>query len=210
LASGFKVIVTAEDGTTTKTYTVTVLAAAPVVTPTVDYAAVAAAQAAAKAAADKLAAEKAAAEKAATEAKAAADKIAAEKAAAEAAARAIERAAAEAAAALQAEADAKAAAEAQAIVVAAEKKAAANKVVISKPTKSGTKINLDLADKYYGAIAYVEVGTKVKGVWKYTTLDYFVIATEDGTVSISTKKKFAKGQNLRVRVGKTVLFSKTY
>ena len=157
-----------------------------------------------------MAAEKAAAEKAATEAKAAADKIAAEKAAAEAAARAIERAAAEAAAALQAEADAKAAAEAQAIVVAAEKKAAANKVVISKPTKSGTKINLDLADKYYGAIAYVEVGTKVKGVWKYTTLDYFVIATEDGTVSISTKKKFAKGQNLRVRVGKTVLFSKTY
>ena len=179
-------------------------APAPVVV--IDYVALAAA----KAAEEKAAADKLIADKLAAEAKAIADKKAAEEAAIEAAAAAEARAAAAKVAAALAEAEAKMAAEAAAIVEAAEKKAAATKVVISKPTKSGTKINLDLADKYYGMIAYLEVGTKVKGVWKYSVVDYFVITTEDATVAIATKRTFTKGQLLRVRVGKQILYSKTF
>jgi hypothetical protein len=166
---------------------------------------------------DTSAADKAAADKLAAE-MAAAAKLAAEKAAAEAAAKALvdklaaEKLAAEAKAAadkLAAEAAAKAAEEAaaEAAIVAAEKKAAANTVKISSSTKA-TKLTLDLADKYWGRIAYVQVVTKTKTGTKTTTLDYFVIDNEQGTASISVKK-LAKGQKLQVRIGKTIVFSKT-
>jgi len=170
---------------------------------TTDYAAIAAANA--KVAADKLAAEKAAAEKAIADAKAAAEKAEADaKAAAE---KAIADAKAAAEAAVKA-AEEKAAEEAAAAVVAAaEKKAAANTVKIASSSKS-TKLTLNLADKYYGRIAYVQVVTKTKTGVKTTTLDYFVIENEDGTANI-TVKKLAKGQKLQVRIGKTIVFSKS-
>jgi hypothetical protein len=166
----------------------------------------AAAAAAAKAAADKAAADKAAADKLAAEKavadKAAADKVAADKAAAE-------KAATEKAAVEKAEAQARAAAEAivkaeEAKVAAAEVKAAA---VVVKPvvTKSGTKMTLDLPDKYYGKIVTIYVGTTVKGKTTYKKLDFFVLDKEDGTANITSKVKLVKGQVIRVNVGRTVL-----
>jgi septal ring-binding cell division protein DamX len=140
----------------------------------------AAAEAAAKAAADKAALEKAAAERAA------ADKIAAE-----------ERAAAEAI--VKAE---------EARVAAAEAKAAASNVKVTS-SKTGTKLTLDLADKYFGKIVTVFVGTKKNGKVTYRVLDYFAVDKEDGTASISTKVKLTKGQIIRVNVGKTVVKSLT-
>jgi hypothetical protein len=66
---------------------------------------------------------------------------------------------------------------------------------------------VDLADKYYSIIAYVEVGTLVKGVMKYSVADYFVVDMVDGTATVLTKKLLS-GQTVRVRVGKTVLVTK--
>ena len=188
------------------TITLTTTAGSQVVTTavdTVDYAAIAAAQAAAKAAADKAAADKLAADKAAADKliadKAVADKAAAEKAIADAkeAAEAMALADAQEAAALQAAAE----------KIAAEKKAASNTVKVSSSSKS-TTIKLDLADKYWGRIAYVQIVNKTKSGSKTTTLDYFAIDQQDGTATI-TLKKLMKGQTLQVRVGKTILFSKT-
>jgi type II secretory pathway pseudopilin PulG len=173
------------------------------VTPTVDYAALAAAKAAAdKAAADKAAADKLAAEKAAAE-KAAADKLAAEKAAAEKAAALAAQALAEAKAA----AEAKEAAAQAAAVAAAQKKAAANTGKLVNSAK-GTRIKLDLADKYWTRLVYVEVIAKTKTGTRTTVLDYFFLDTEDGTVDL-TVRKLKKGEKLQVRVGKTVLYSKS-
>ena len=119
--------------------------------------------------------------------------IADAKAAAEAAAKAAEEKAAEEVAA--------------AVVAAAVKKAAANSVKISSSSKA-TKLTLDLADKYYGRIAYVQVVTKTKTGVKTTTLDYFVIDNEEGIANISVKK-LAKGEKLQVRIGKTIVYSKS-
>ena len=138
------------------------------------------AEAAAKAAADKAALEKVAAERAV------ADKIAAE-----------ERAVVEAA--VKAE---------EAKVAAAVAKAAASDVKVSS-SKSGTKLTLDLADKYYGKIVTVYVGTKKNGKVTYRAIDFFAVDKEDGTATISTKMKLAKGQIIRVNVGKTVVKSLT-
>jgi putative transposon-encoded protein len=159
-------------------------------------------EAAAKAEAEKLAAAKAQAD-----AKAAAD--AAAKAAAERVAR--EKAGAEKAAAEKVEAEARAAAEAivkaeEAKVAAAEAKAA-EVTVQPVVTKLGTKLTLDLPDKYYGKIVTVYVGTTVKGKTTYKKLDYFVLDKEDGTATISSKVKLAKGQTIRINVGKTVVKS---
>jgi hypothetical protein len=144
--------------------------------------------AAEKAVADKLTAEKAAAEKAALE-KVAAEKEAADKAAAEV------RAAAEAV--VKAE---------EARVAAAEAKAAAVEVM-PVATKSGTKITLDLPDKYYGKIVTIYVGTTVKGKTAYKKLDYFVLDKEDGTAEFSTMMKLKKGQTIQVKVGSKVVKS---
>ena len=152
---------------------------------------------------EKAAAEKAAAEKAAADA-AAALKLAEEKAAAERAAAA--KADAEAKALLAAEEQKKAEAEA-AILAKAEAKAAANTGKIKSTAKS-TRISLDLADKYYGEIAFVELVAKVKGRTKITVLDYFVINNENGTAT-STVKKLAKGQKIQVRVGAKIVFRAT-
>ena len=164
----------------------------------------AAAAAAAKAAADKAAADKAAADKLAAADKAAADKVAADKVAAE-------KIAAEKAAVEKAETQARAAAEAvvkaeEAKVAAAVVKAAA---VTVKPvvSKSGTKLTLDLPDKYYGKIVTVFVGTTVKGKTTYKKLDFFVLDKEDGTANITSKVKLVKGQVIRVNVGSTVVKS---
>jgi hypothetical protein len=144
-----------------------------------------------KAAADKAAADKAAADKAAADI-AAADKAAADKAAADKAA-----------------ADAKLASEAEAAVITAaiEKKAASNTVRIINSSKTSTKLNLNLADKYFGETIYVEVRTKTKTGFKTRILKKFEVATDDGTVSITTKK-LLKGQTLIVRVGSKVLLRK--
>jgi hypothetical protein len=197
-------------GGQTATQAITVAAAvtpapapAPTLVPTVDWVAIERALAAEKAAAEKLAADKLTAEKAAAEAKVAAEKLAAEKALAEAKAAAEAKALAEA----QAAAEQKAAEEAAAVVAAAEKKAAASTVKLISSSKS-TNIKLDLADRYYGRIAYVQLVTKTKTGVKTTTLDYFVIENEDGTADIKLKK-LAKGQKLQVRIGKTIVFSRT-
>ena len=151
--------------------------------------------------------------------KAAADKLAAEKAASDAAAAlklAGEKAAAEKAAALKAEAEAEAlraieaqkVAEAESALLAKEEaKAAANTGKI-KSTSKTTKITLDLADKYYGEIAFLELVAKVKGRTKITALDYFVINNENGTAT-SIVKKLAKGQRIQVRIGTKIVFRAT-
>lgn len=163
-----------------------------------------------------LAAKIAADAKAIVDAKAAADaKVAAEKAAADAKIAAEAKAVADAKAAVEAQAaaDAKSAAARKAVedeaaaVEAAVKKAAANTIKISNSGKSRSKISMDLADKYFGLIAYVEVGTSVKGVMKYSVVDYLAIAKADGTASLLVKK-LAKGQIVRIKVGKTVVVSK--
>ena len=168
----------------------------PVSTPTIDYAAIAAANAASETA--KVAAAKAAAQKVLE------DKLAAEKAAAD---KVIADAKAEAEAKVIAEAKAKADAEAAAVVAAIEKKAAANTVKINNSSKGSTKLNMNLADKYYGDIVYIEVRTKTKTGFKTRVVDSFVVTNEDGSISVSVKK-LLKGQTLRIRVGKAVLFSK--
>ncbi len=185
---------------TSSAVTITVNAAVATVTTTAD-----------TSAADKAAADaKAAADKAAADAKAAADKLAAEKAAAEKAAAdakaaaeklSVEKAAAEKFAQEQAEA-----AEQAAIILAAAKKAASNSIKISSTSRL-TRISLDLADVYYGRIAYVQVVTKTKTGTRTTTLDYFVVDREDGKATISVKK-LLKGQKLQVRIGKTLVFNK--
>ena len=225
-ANIIRTIVTAADGTTILTYTVTVTRAAGTPAPpappapTVDNAVVfdwaevsrkaaadaAAAQAVVKAAADKAAADKLLAEKATADAKAAAEKAAAEKKIAD------EKAAAEAAAKAAAEklAQEKVIAAEQAAVAAekaAAEKAAANTVEIV-PTAKATKISLDLADIYYGRVAYVQLVTKTKTGLRTTTLDNFVIDREDGKAVISVGK-LLKGQKIQVRIGKTIVFNKT-
>jgi hypothetical protein len=171
-----------------------------VVTPTgpseAELAAAAAARAAvAKAEADKLAAEKViadaklAAEAAvAAAAKEAADKVAAEKANAE-------RVAAEAVATAKAEAKA-----------LAKAKAAANTVKISSAV-SGTKLSLNLADKYYGEIVQIYVGTTRNGKTTYVLVDDVVMEKENGAASITIKRKLSKGQVLRFNAGKKVITS---
>ncbi len=159
-------------------------------------------EAAAKAEAEKIAKAKAEADaKAAAEAaaKAAADKAALEKAAAE------REAADKAAAEVRAAAEAVVKAE-EVRAAAAEAKAAA---VTVKPvvTKSGTKLTLDLPDKYYGKIVTIYVGTTVKGKTTYKKLDYFVLDKEDGTADITTKMKLKKGQTIQVKVGSKVVKS---
>ena len=208
-ANIIRTIVTAADGTTLLTYTVTVTRAAgtpPPSEPTVDYAAIAAAQAAAKAAADKAAADKLLAEKAAADAKVAAEKLAAEKVAADA--KAVVEAAAKAAEEKLAQEKVIATEQAAvAAVRAAAEKAAANTVKIV-PTAKATRISIDLADRYYGRVAYVQLVTKTKTGVRTTTLDYFVIDSEDGKTNISVGK-LLKGQRLQVRIGKTIVFNKT-
>jgi hypothetical protein len=157
-------------------------------------------------------------------AQAAADKILADKAAADAvvaAAAAVVRAAeakvaAEAAAVVKAAADkveAEARAAAEVIVAAQEAKVAAAVVkaaaasVKAVVSKSGTKITLDLPDKYFGKIVTIYVGTTVKGKTTYKKLDYFALDTENGTASITSKVKLVKGQIIRVNVGSTVIKS---
>jgi hypothetical protein len=157
-------------------------------------------------------------------AQAAADKIAADKAAAEAvvAAAAAEvraaeaKVAAEAAAVVKAAADkveAEARAAAEVIVAAQEAKVAAAVVKAAattvKPvvTKSGTKMTLDLPDKYYGKIVTIYVGTTVKGKTTYKKLDFFVLDKEDGTANITSKVKLVKGQVIRVNIGSKVVKS---
>ncbi|CAN2209350.1 Fibronectin type III [Candidatus Nanopelagicaceae bacterium] len=175
-------------------------AAAPVNPPSgpsaAELAAAAAARAAAaKAAADKLAAEKViadaklAAEAAvAAAAKEAADKVAAEKANAE-------RVAAEAVATAKAEAKAR-----------AKAKAAANTVKISS-SASGTKLSLNLADKYYGEIVQIYVGTTRNGKTTFVLVDDVVMEKENGAASITIKRKLSKGQVLRFNAGKKVITS---
>ena len=196
---------------TVSTITFTTTAAptpAPVVVSTPSYSAAevaairAANDAAAKAEAEKIAAAKAVADaKVAAEAaaKAAADKAALEKAAAE------REAADKAAAEVRAAAEAVVKAE-EARVAAAEAQAAA---VTVKPvvTKSGTKLTLDLPDKYYGKIVTIYVGTTVKGKTTYKKLDFFVLDKEDGTANITSKVKLVRGQVIRVNVGSTVVKS---
>jgi hypothetical protein len=170
-------------------------------------AAEAAAIRAANEAAAKVEAEKAAAAKAAADAKAALD--AAAKAAADKAA--LEKAAAERAAADKVEAERNAAA--AAVVKAEEERLAALEVkaaatnVKAAVGKSGLKLTLDLPDKYVGKIVTIYVGTTKNGKTTFKKLDFFALDKEDGTATISSKVKLAKGQIIRVNVGKTVVQS---
>ena len=127
------------------------------------------------------AAAKAAADKAAADALAAAEKVAADKAAAEAKAKeAAEKAAAEAAR------------------VEAVRLAGLNTVGNIKTVKGKTSISMNLADKYYAYILELQVRTVVKGKARFTTIEYFAVEREDGVVTVSTRAKIAKGQQMRV------------
>jgi hypothetical protein len=214
-STAYKAYIIVEDSSLNQsnllTITLTTIASTPPpAEPTIDYAAIAAAQTAAKAAADKAAADKLLADKAAADAKAAADKLAADKLIADAKAAAEALAAAVVKAAEEKLAQDKAVAAEQAAVAAvraAAAKAAANTVqLVSSATR--TRISLDLADVYYGRIAYVQVVTKTKTGTRTTTLDFFVVDREDGKANISIKK-LLKGQKLQVRIGKTLVFNKT-
>lgn len=156
--------------------------------------------AAAKAAADKAAADKLAAEKAAADA-VAAKKLADEKAAAEKAT--AEKAAADAAAALKAQEEKKAKDAADAIAAKAAAMAAANTGRV-KSTKKSTILYLDLADKYFGRDAKVELvtGSKVK------TLESFVVNQQDGNMTV-TLRKLVSGQKIQIRIGKAIVFRAT-
>ena len=161
-ANTITIVATAQDGTTTKTYTITVArASAPIdTTPPARIVLPTAEEIAAADAATKLAAEKAAA-------KVEADRLAALKAAA--------------------------------II------ASGNTIRVGTTYKSGTKISLDLADAYYGKIAYVYLGTTKHGITRYVLLDHFAMAIEDATASFLTKVKLAKGQVIRVSIGKVAV-----
>ena len=158
-----------------------------------------------------------AAVKAEAEKAAAAKALADAKAAAEVAAKAVaDKVAAEAAAVVKAAADkveAQARAAAEVIVAAQEAKVAAAVVKAEaatvKPvvTKSGTKMTLDLPDKYYGKIVTIYVGNTVKGKTTYKKFDFFVLDKEDGTANITSKVKLVKGQVIRVNIGSTVVKS---
>jgi methionine-rich copper-binding protein CopC len=127
------------------------------------------------------AAAKAAADKAAADALAAAEKAAADKAAAEAKAKeAAEMAAAEAAR------------------VEAVRLAGLSTVGNIKTVKGKTSISMNLADKYYAYILELQVRTVVKGKARFTTIEYFAVEREDGVVTVSTRAKIAKGQQMRV------------
>jgi hypothetical protein len=151
-----------------------------------------------KAAADKLAAEKAAADRVAAE-KLAEEKLLAERIA-------VEKALAVEAAAKAAE-ELKAAEAAEAVAALAVAKASKNSGRVISTVKS-TRISLDLADKYEGTIAFVELVTKVNSKTKVTVLDYFVITTENATAT-STVKKLKKGQRIQVRIDGTIVFRAT-
>ncbi len=151
-----------------------------------------------KAAADKVAAEKAAADAAAAE-KLAAEKLAAERAEAD------KKIAAEEA--LKAAEEIKAAEAAEALVAAAKIKAAKTSGKLKQSSKS-TRLTLDLADKYSGQIAFIELLTKTKKGTKVTTLDYFVLENEDGTATV-VLKKLVKGQRIQVRIDNAVVFRAT-
>ncbi len=158
--------------------------------------------AAAKLEAEKIAAAKVAADaKAALDAaaKAAADKVALEKAAAEKAiADRLETARNEAAAVIvKAE-------EARVAAVAAKAASATARVILSK---TGFRLTLDLPDMYYGKIVTIYVGTTKNGKTTYKKLDFFALDKEDGIATISSRVKLAKGQIIRVNVGKTVVQS---
>ena len=74
-------------------------------------------------------------------------------------------------------------------------------------TRSGLRLTLDLPDKYFSKIVTVFVGTTKNGRTTFRKLDFFALDKEDGTATISSKVKLAKGQIIRVNVGKTVVQS---
>jgi hypothetical protein len=125
-------------------------------------------------------------------AKAAADKAAADAAAAEAKATADKA---------EAEAKAKAAAEAiaaEAARVEAVRLAGLSTVGNIKTVKGKTSISMNLANKYYGYILELQVRTVVKGKARFTTIEYFAVERENGVVTVSTRAKIAKGQQMRI------------
>jgi hypothetical protein len=126
------------------------------------------------------------------EAKAAADKAAADAAAAAAKA-AVDKAEAEAKAA-----EAAAAVAAEAARVEAVRVAGLNTVTSTKTVKGKTSIALNLADKYYGYILELQVRTVVKGKVRFTTIEYFAVQRLNGVVTVSTRAKIAKGQQMRI------------
>ena len=133
-------------------------------------------------------------------------KAAAAKAEADAAAKAkveaAAKAAAEAAAAAKASADKLAADQ----VAAVQRKAAAV-VVVPAVTKSGTKLALDLPDKYYGQIVTIYLGTTVKGKTTFKKLDFFVLDKLDATATVTSKVKLAKDQIIQVKLGSLAIYT---
>ena len=136
----------------------------------------------------------------AAEVKAIADaavKAAADKAAADAAAAAV-KAAADKAEAEAKTAEAAAAVAAEAARVEAVRLAGLNTVTSIKTVKGKTSIALNLADKYYGYILELQLRTVVKGKARFTTIEYFAVERLNGVVTVSTRAKIAKGQQLRI------------
>jgi membrane protein involved in colicin uptake len=131
-----------------------------------------------------------AAEKAASEARAAVEKAAAEKAAAEAKAKALAEEQAAAAAA----------------IAEAARLAALSTVTSVKTVTGKTSIALNLADKYSGAIMELQVRTVVSGKVKFVRLASATITRADGVLTVGTKAKLVKGQQMRIVIaGKVVL-----
>jgi len=136
----------------------------------------------------------------AAEVKAIADaavKAAADKAAADAAAAAVKAAADKAEAEVKA-AEAAAAVAAEAARVEAVRLAGLNTVTSIKTVKGKTSVALNLADKYYGYILELQLRTVVKGKVRFTTIEYFAVQRENGVVTVSTRAKIAKGQQMRI------------
>ena len=120
----------------------------------------------------------------------AAVKAAADKAAVDAAAAAAK------AAADKAEAEAKTAA--AAARVEAVRVAGLNTVTRIATVKGRTTFALNLADRYFGYILELQLRTVVKGKARFTTIEYFAVERENGVVTVSTRAKIAKGQQLRI------------
>jgi hypothetical protein len=127
----------------------------------------------------------------------AAIKAAADKAVADAAAAAAKAAADKAEAEVKA-AEAAAAVAAEAARVEAVRLAGLNTVTSIKTVKGKTSIALNLADKYYGYILELQLRTVVKGKVRFTTIEYFAVQRENGVVTVSTRAKIAKGQQMRI------------
>ena len=164
-----------------------------------DKKAVTAAISAAKAAADTAALAQAAAKASPKDAQAAADaKTASDNAA-------IAQAAADAAIA-QALADSKAVAKAKAALAKADALAGKGTVAISKKAAGVTPVAINLASKYSGRTATIELGELVKGKWSYRVIGT-VTLNKAGNANFKSRANLPKGSVISIKLGTVAIDS---